>query len=313
MRILVTGGAGFIGSNLVFTLLGAGHDVGVIDDFSTGTMANLHPAAWFRRIDITTPELHGAVAEFRPEVVIHLAAQASVVVSQREPERDRLINVEGTRAVARAAAAAGSRRVISASSAAVYGTPASVPIGEADPKAPENPYGESKLAAEKALADELRPTGVDFASMRFANVYGPRQDWQGEGGVVAIFCARMTSGQTPTVYGDGRQTRDFIYVGDIVLALMEAAETGSTLALPGDDGPAYNISTGQETSVEMLIQHLRTPSGYFGPVEHAPAREGDVARSALDPTKAAEVFAWRSRVELGAGLARTAAWFKQPR
>ncbi|MDZ4655711.1 MAG: NAD-dependent epimerase/dehydratase family protein [Coriobacteriia bacterium] len=313
MRILVTGGAGFIGSNLVFSLLSGGHELGVIDDLSVGSMANLHPAAWFRRLDITDPALHDAVAEFRPEVVIHLAAQASVTVSQRDPERDRLVNVEGTRAVARAAAAAGVRRVLSASSAAVYGVPVSVPIGEADPKAPENPYGRSKLAAEQALADELRPAGVDFASLRFSNVYGPRQDWRGEGGVVAIFCGRMVSGEAPVVYGDGTQTRDFIYVGDVVFALLEAAETDATLALPGDDGPAYNISTGDETSVEMLVQHLRSPMGYFGSVEHAPAREGDVARSALGPQKAAEVFGWHSRVSLEAGLTRTAAWFTRPR
>jgi UDP-glucose 4-epimerase len=313
MRILVTGGAGFIGSNLVFSLLSGGHQVGVIDDLSTGSMANLHPAAWFRRLDITDSALHDAVGEFRPEVVIHLAAQASITASQRDPERDRLVNVEGTRAVARAAADAGARRVLSASSAAVYGVPVSVPIGEADPKAPENPYGRSKLDAEQALADELRPAGVDFAVVRFANVYGPRQDWRGEGGVVAIFCGRMAAGESPVIYGDGTQTRDFIYVGDIVFALLEAAEAEATLALPGEDGPAYNISTGAETSVEMLVQHLRSPMGYFGMVEKEPARPGDVARSALDPTKAGEVFGWHARVSLEAGLARTAAWFKQPR
>ncbi|MDO9557927.1 MAG: GDP-mannose 4,6-dehydratase [Coriobacteriia bacterium] len=313
MRILVTGGAGFIGSNLVFSLLSGGHQVGIIDDLSTGSMANLHPAAWFRGLDITDPGLQDAVADFRPEVVVHLAAQSSITVSQRDPERDRLVNIEGTRAVARAAAVAGARRVLSASSAAVYGTPVSLPVGEADPKVPENPYGHSKLAAEQALADELRPVGVDFASLRFANVYGPRQDPHGEGGVVAIFCGRMAAGEAPVVFGEGTQTRDFIFVGDIVLALIEAADTDVTLALPGDDGSAYNISTGDETSVEMLIQHLRSPAGYFGPVEHAPAREGDVARSVLDPTKAQEVFGWHSRVSLEAGLARTAAWFAQNR
>lgn len=313
MRILVTGGAGFIGSNLVFSLLSGGHQVGVIDDLSTGSMANLHPAAWFRRLDITDPGLPDAIRAFGPEVVIHLAAQASVTVSQQDPERDRMVNVEGTRAVAMAAAAAGARRVLSASSAAVYGTPVSVPIGEADPKAPENPYGHSKLAAERALAEVLRPAGVDFASLRFSNVYGPRQDWRGEGGVVAIFCGRMAAGEVPVVYGDGRQTRDFVYVGDVVFALLEAAETDATLALPGDDGPAYNIATGEETPVELLVQHLRSPMGYFGTVDHAPAREGDVLRSALDPAKSEEVFGWHRRVSLEAGLARTAAWFAQPR
>lgn len=311
MRILVTGGAGFIGSNLVFSLLAGGHQVGIIDDLSTGSMANVHPAAWFRRLDITGDGLDEAVAEFRPEVVVHLAAQASVVASQQDPERDRLVNVEGTRAVAAAAAAAGADRVISASSAAVYGTPVSLPIGEAHPKAPENPYGHSKLEAETALADVLRPAGVDFASLRFSNVYGPRQDWRGEGGVVAIFSARMSEGEAPVIYGTGAQTRDFIFVGDIVFAIIEAAAVDGELALPGEDGPAYNISTGEETSVSMLVQHLRSAAKYFGPVENAPAREGDVARSVLDPGKAREVFGWHSRVGLEAGLARTAAWFAQ--
>jgi len=308
MRILVTGGAGFIGSNLVWTLLSGGHEVGVIDDLSTGSFGNLHPAAWFRTMDITGPDLAGAVADFAPEAVVHLAAQTSVPASVADPVRDRLVNVEGTRAVAIAAREAGARRMLSASSAAVYGEPAVVPLPETSPKAPMNPYGESKLAAESVLAEELRDSGTDFASLRFANVYGPRQDWRGEGGVVAVFAARMNAKETPVIYGSGQQTRDFIYVGDVVAAIMAALESDAPLALEGDDGPAYNISTGSQVNLEELAASLRLTIGYYGPIDHADARPGDIEHSALDPAKAEEVLGWTAHAPLETGLGRTVAW-----
>lgn len=308
MRILVTGGAGFIGSNLVHALVGA-HEVGVIDDMSTGSAENIHPASWFRTLDILDPSLGSVVAEFGPEAVVHLAAQASVGESIKDPGRDRAVNVEGTRAVARAAAEAGAKRLVSASSAAVYGEPAELPLTETSPKAPANPYGASKLEAESVLAAELAGTGTDHASFRFSNVFGPRQDWRGEGGVVAIFAAAMSRGEAPTVFGDGKQTRDFIYVGDVVAACLDALLAGSPLAAEGPDGPAYNISTGRETSVDMLVAHLRSATGYRGPVHSAAAREGDVARSALDPAKALAAFGWEARSPLDATLAATARWF----
>ncbi|MFA5843916.1 MAG: NAD-dependent epimerase/dehydratase family protein [Coriobacteriia bacterium] len=313
MRVLVTGGAGFIGSNLVRLLIGAGHETGVIDDLSTGRVDNLHPASWFRRLDILDPTLATAVAEFAPEAVVHLAAQVSVGESLLDPVRDRLVNVEGTRAVARAAADAGVRRVLSASSAAVYGEPATVPLPETAPKRPENPYGESKLAAEGVLAEELRPRGVDFASLRFANVYGPRQDWRGEGGVVAIFAGRMALGENPVVFGSGEQTRDFVYVGDVGAAVFSALEWEGPLAAPGDDGPAYNVSTGEEISVETLTAHLRAAARFARPIEHAPARAGDIERSALDPGKARKTFGWSAAVGLPAGLELTVRWFAEHR
>ncbi|MBA4370184.1 MAG: UDP-glucose 4-epimerase [Coriobacteriaceae bacterium] len=308
MRILVTGGAGFIGSNLVHALVGA-HEVGVIDDLSCGSPENIHPASWFRTLDILDPSLGAVVAEFGPDAVIHLAAQASVTESIKDPARDRAVNVEGTRAVARAAAAAGARRLVSASSAAVYGEPAELPLAETSPKSPANPYGASKLAAESALADELAGTGADFASFRFSNVFGPRQDWRGEGGVVAIFTAAMSAGEPPTVFGDGKQTRDFIYVGDVVAACLEALLAEGRLADEGVDGPAYNVSTGRETSVDQLVAHLRAATGYGGPVDHAAAREGDVARSALDPAKARTGFGWAARSPLDSAIGATARWF----
>jgi UDP-glucose 4-epimerase len=308
MRVLVTGGAGFIGSNLVWTLLSGGHEVGVLDDLSTGSFANVHPAAWFRTLDITGPALGEAVSAFGPEAVVHLAAQTSVPLSLEDPERDRLVNVEGTRAVARAAREAGALRVLSASSAAVYGAPAVVPLLETSPKRPINPYGESKLDAELVIASELRGSGTDFASLRFANVYGPRQDWRGEGGVVAIFASRMNAQEPPVIYGSGRQTRDFIYVGDVVAAIMAALEAEQILALDGADGPAYNISTGSEVTIEELAAALRLTVGYYGSIERAEARIGDIERSALDPTKANDALGWSAHAAFETGLGRTAAW-----
>lgn len=309
MRVLITGGAGFIGSNLAWTLLTGDHEVGVIDDFSTGHLENLHPAAWFRTLDITGPELPDAVAAFAPEVVVHLAAQTSVPVSVADPERDRFVNVEGTRAVARAALACGARRVLSASSAAVYGEPETLPLPETARKAPTNPYGSSKLEAEGVLAAELRGTATDFASLRFANVFGPRQDAKGEGGVVAIFASRMQQKETPVVYGTGAQTRDFIYVGDVVGAIIAALLAENPLAGDGADGPAYNISTGTETSVDELASALRLATRYMGGIEKLPAREGDIERSVLDPSKARETFGWEAHAPFDTALGRTVGWF----
>jgi len=311
MRVLVTGGAGFIGSNLVHALLSGGHAVGVVDDLSTGKPDNLHPHAWFRTLDILDPTMPAVVAEFAPDAVVHLAAQASVSVSMWDPERDYAVNAEGTRAVARAALAAGATRMISASSAAVYGEPdeAMLPLLETAPKAPANPYGVSKLAAEGLLAEELLGRGVDFASFRFANVYGPRQDAAGEGGVVALFCAAMHLGEPPMIYGTGSQTRDFIYVGDVVGAIVAALHAEGPLGPELGDGSAYNISTGAETSVNDLLRALRETSEYWGAVESQPPRGGDVARSSLSPAKAERVFGWVANQNLETGLAMTWRWF----
>lgn len=311
MRVLVTGGAGFIGSNLVFALLSGGHDVGVIDDMSSGKAENLHPYAWFRTLDILDPALPAAAAEFAPDAVVHLAAQASVGASLRDPERDFAVNAEGTRAVARAAREAGARRMISASSAAVYGEPNALdlPLPELALKAPANPYGSSKLAAEGTMAAELAGSATDFAAFRFANVYGPRQDAAGEGGVVALFCASIGAGSAPVVFGTGEQTRDFIYVGDIVAAILAALLTEGPLALGVGDGSAYNISTGTETSVNELLMSLRQTARFLGAVDSRPARDGDIDRSSLDPSKAERVFGWAARQELDNGLAMTWRWF----
>lgn len=308
MRVLVTGGAGFIGGNLVHALINSGMDVGVIDDFSTGSMANIHPAAWLRSMDILDPGLDAAVAEFAPDAVVHLAAQTDVTRSIADPVRDRAVNLDGTVAVARAAVAAGARRMLSASSAAVYGPPESLPIREDAAKRPANPYGASKLAAESGLAEALAGTGVDFACMRFSNVYGPRQDGRGEGGVVAIFALRLAAGEKPIIYGDGRQTRDFIYVGDIVAFICEALEFEGTLTQSGPDGPAYNVSTGRPTSVLQIAAHLSAASHVLKTPEYREAREGDIADSVLDPGKAVATLGWAAGQALENGIAFTWRW-----
>lgn len=309
MRVVVTGGAGFIGSNLVVALIGAGHEVLVIDDLSSGDARNLDPRADTRTLDIRDPACAESIVRYRPQWVVHLAAQSSVPASIADPARDRSINVDGTRAIARAARDAGSQRLIFASSAAVYGEPEVVPLPETAEKRPTSPYGRSKLDAEAAVIEELQGSGTDLASLRFANVYGPRQDAAGEGGVVAVFCDRIRRGEPPVIYGDGSQTRDFIYVADVVGAIIAALEHQGRLASDGADGPAFNISTGQRTSVLELVGALRAASGYTGPVRHEPARAGDILHSALDPAKAEAVFGWRASVPLETGVGLTWRWF----
>lgn len=311
MRVVVTGGAGFIGSNLTFALLAGGNQVLVIDDLSTGSLDNLDPRADFRKLDILDESLPEVFESFGPDAVVHLAAQASVTVSLRDPERDRAVNAEGTRRVAAAAARTCTRRMVSASSAAVYGEPESLPLREDARKQPLSPYGSSKLEAESLLARELDGTGVDHASFRFSNVYGPRQDAAGEGGVVAIFCDRIRRKEMPVIFGDGRQTRDFIYVGDVVAAILSALAFEGRLASDGPDGASYNISTGVRTSVDELLMALRVAASWFGPAEHSEPREGDILHSALDPSRAREVFGWRANVELEAGASMTWRWFSQ--
>lgn len=306
MKICVTGGAGFIGSNLVDELLASGHEVAVVDDLSTGRATNLDPATHLEVLDILDGALASHMAAFRPDAVVHLAAQASVTASLRDPERDRLVNAEGTRRVAAAARAAGARRVISASSAAVYGEPVELPLKEESPKAPVNPYGTSKLEAESLLAAELHTSDLDFASFRFANVYGPRQAAEGEGGVVAIFMARVADGQAPVIHGDGAQTRDFIFVCDVVRAITFALAHSGRLR---DSGPAFNVSTGLRISVDELAEAVRVTSGYEGEVLHDAAREGDILHSALDPALAARAFGWRAQTALAEGMSATWAWY----
>jgi UDP-glucose 4-epimerase len=296
MRILVTGGAGFIGSHLVDALLDRGDEVAMADHLVRS------PKPWFGEALLRGAQLYvadvrdlnairPAFAAARPEIVLHLAAQADVRHSVTDPSFDAQVNVAGTVAVLEAAREVGARRVVMASTAAVYGDPAEIPTGEDAPIAPLSPYGTSKAAAEWYLAQYRRLYGISTLALRMANVYGPRQDPRGEAGVVAIFCGAAASGGRATVFGNGAQTRDYVYVDDVVAAWLAAAGSDITGAL--------NNSTGIETSVRELAEALDLAYDF------AAGRPGEIERSCLDPSAAATRLGWRAAVSLENGLRRT--------
>jgi UDP-glucose 4-epimerase len=295
LRALVTGGAGFIGSHLVDALVAQGDEVTVVDHLQRGHTDNLAGAlerVRLVRADVAdVGDMLAAFKAHRPEVVYHLAAQIDVRRSVEDPSTDAHVNVGGTAAVLEAAREAGSRRVLLASTAGVYGDPRDLPVPEDAPLAPLSPYGAGKAAAESYLALFRRLHGLSTLSLRLANVYGPRQDPHGEAGVVAIFCGAAAAGQAVTIYGDGKQTRDYIYVADVVAAFLAAGRSAV-------DG-VLNVATGTETSVRDLAERLGLQA------RHAPARAGEVARSCLDATAAVERLGWRASVPLADGLERT--------
>ena len=303
MKTLVTGGAGFIGSNLVDALVARGDDVAVIDDLSTGKRRNLERAlvngAELEPVDIRYAEAVGdVVARTKPEVIFHLAAQIDVRKSVADPANDSRINVEGTINVLAAAQAHGVPRVVNTSTGgAIYGEGKQLPAPEDHPTAPEAPYGLSKWCAEQYCEIFTRLHGMSTVSLRYGNVYGPRQDPLGEAGVIAIFCGKLLEGGTATIFGDGKQTRDYVFVDDVVAANLSAAEADAT-------GP-INIGLGQEKSVLDIVEVLKehAPDGFD--VEHAPERPGEVQHIALDPSRAREELGWQAQVELGEGLKRT--------
>jgi len=306
MRSLVTGGAGFIGSNLVDALLARGDEVTVVDDLSTGRRANLEGAlaagAELAELDVRDGEALRKLAEGRrPEAVFHLAAQIDVRKSLADPAFDAAVNVGGTANVLDAARAAECGRVVFVSTGgAIYGEGEGqqLPLAEDAPIAPLAAYGQSKYAAEGYLALYERLYGLSGVSLRLGNVYGPRQDPLGEAGVIAIFCGALREGRRPTIFGDGSQTRDYIYVGDVVAAALAAA--GSEAAGP------INIGTGRETSVLELVEALRELGGSDGfEPELAPARAGEVQRIALDASRAERELGWRPETDLTEGLRLT--------
>jgi len=303
--VLVTGGAGFIGSNLVDALVARGDDVAVVDDLSTGSRENLAGAlaagARLHVCDVVDrPALDALFARERPRLVFHLAAQIDVRRSVADPAADARVNVEGTVNVLEAARAAGAGRVVlSSTGGALYGEAERVPTPEEAPIRPLSPYGHAKHCAEGygRLLGELH--GLSFTALRYANVYGPRQDPLGEGGVIAIFCGKAATGGTPTVYGDGLQTRDYVYVGDVVEANL--------LAAASERVGCFNVGTGVETSVLELIEAVRgfaADGASFEP-RFEPAREGEVLRSCLDVSAIGDQLGWRARVDLVEGLRRT--------
>lgn len=298
---LVTGGAGFVGSHLVDRLLaaGGGHRVCVVDDLSTGSASNVSPNAEFHRVDICdATRLADVVARFRPDVVFHAAAQTDVRRSVREPDFDARVNVVGGLNVLRAAVAAGAGRIVYASSAAVYGNPARVPVSETDPTRPISEYGASKLAFEHYLGAYAARGLIEYAALRYANVYGPRQRSTGEAGVVSIFTRQMIAGEPVTIFGDGSKTRDYVYVGDVVEATVRAA------AGPSGEGVIANIGWGREVSDLELFRAVAAAAGYTGKPKYAPDRPGDVARSCLDGGVAQRIWDWRPSVPVADGVRR---------
>src|SRR3954447_26444917 len=309
MKTLVTGGAGFIGSNLVDALVARGDEVAVIDDLSTGRRQNLENAlsqgAELIELDIRDPQaVSDAVERAAPEAIFHLAAQIDVRKSVADPANDSRVNVEGTINVLSAALDHGVERLINTSTGgAIYGEGQILPAPEDHPVAPLSPYGNSKFCAESYCALFRRLHGLSTVSLRYGNVYGPRQDPLGEAGVIAIFCGKLLDGGRPTVFGDGTQTRDYDYVGDVVAANLAAAEA--------DGAGPYNVGTGVETSVLDLIEILRELGGddaaaSFEPV-FEPERVGEVQRIAITPALAGEELGWEPRVAVREGLELTLA------
>jgi UDP-glucose 4-epimerase len=306
MRAIVTGGAGFIGSNLVDALLERGDEVTVIDNLSSGKRTNLEGAiaagAALQVVDVREPDQVDAVFDqARAEVVFHLAAQIDIRVAVEQPILDASINVLGTIAVLDAARRTGVRKIVNTSTGGgLYGDADLLPTPETYEIAPMAPYGQSKLSAEGYCGLYTRLHGLASTSLRYGNVYGPRQDVHGEAGVVAIFCGHLIDGKTPTIFGDGRQTRDWVEVSDVVRANLMAADSEIT-------GPV-NIGHGQETSVLDLVQALNevTDRAPLKP-EHAPARAGEVQRSCLDVSRAKRELGWEPQVDLRDGLRRVLA------
>jgi UDP-glucose 4-epimerase len=296
MRALVTGGAGFIGSHVVDALVARGDHVTVLDDLSTGRRENVSSLATLEEGSIADAAAVGHIADgARPDVVFHLAAQVDVRRSVSDPIYDLSVNVGGTINVFEAARAMGARHLVFASTGgAIYGDTEVVPTPEEAPERPLAPYGQAKLAAEGYLRLLGDLHGVSVTCLRFANVYGPRQDPLGEGGVCAIFCGAAVAGRPVTIFGTGSQTRDFVYVGDVADACLRASE-GAPL------GP-FNIGTGVETSVTELAERLGLQA------EHAPERPGEVERSCLDAGRVAAQLGWTPGTDLAAGLEQTMAW-----
>lgn len=306
MRILVTGGCGFIGSHVVDRFVSEGHQVWALDNLSSGSRSNLHPGARFIGLDLQDARLAQEVAAVRPEAVFHLAAQIDVRISCADPVRDATENILGSLRLVEAGLAAGMRYFGFASSGgAIYGEAAG-PQSEAHPETPLNPYGVAKLSVDKYLHAYAVQRGLASASLRFANVYGPRQGAKGEAGVVAVFAKRLRDGLAPRINGDGAQTRDFVYAPD----LAEAA----SLALARRATGVFNLGTGRETSVRTLAERLCAASGLDpAAIEHLPGIPGEQRRSVLDPGKAGRELGWTPRTALDDGLGQTWTWFQANR
>ncbi|RPH81899.1 MAG: NAD-dependent epimerase/dehydratase family protein [Nitrospiraceae bacterium] len=304
MKVLVTGGAGFIGSHLVDRLIQEGHEVVVVDNLSTGKRRNLNRAARFFKLDIQSWRLERVFRNERPHLVMHLAAQMDVRKSVEDPIFDAQVNVLGTLNVLQQAIKHGVRKVVfSSSGGAIYGEQEVYPAPESHVTKPLSPYGISKLCGEQYLSYYQRVNGLQKVSLRYANVYGPRQDPDGEAGVVAIFIQKLLNNEQAIVNGNGRQTRDFVYVEDVVEA---------NLAVMGQEiQGTYNVGTGEETSINDLLRILVRHTNSTCKEVHGPAKNGEQARSVIDSSKLRQELSWEPRTELGEGLKRTVDYFRE--
>ena len=303
MKILVTGGAGFIGSHLVDRLLLEGHEVTVVDNLSTGKRRNINKAASFYKLDIQSSRLEKVFRNERPSLVMHLAAQMDVRRSVEDPIYDAQANILGTLNLMEQAFKHGTRKVIfSSSGGAIYGEQELFPAPEGHPTRPLSPYGISKLSGEHYLSYYQRVSGIQYVSVRYANVYGPRQDPEGEAGVVAIFIQKMLNSEQAVINGNGRQTRDFVYVEDVVEA---------NLAVMGQEVQGiYNVGTGEETTINSLFSIVKELTGSEFHEVHGPAKKGEQARSVVDAAKLRNELGWEPRVTLRDGLKKTVAYFR---
>ncbi|SFU43917.1 NAD-dependent epimerase/dehydratase family protein [Alicyclobacillus macrosporangiidus] len=295
MKVLVTGGAGFIGSHIVDALIEHGHEVAVVDNLSTGHARNLNPKASFYRVDVTDPAaLRDVFEREQPAAVIHQAAQVSVAQSVAHPAEDARTNILGTLHVLECSLACGAGKFVFASSAAVYGEPQHVPIDEAHPTEPISPYGIAKRTCERYIEVLCQGTALRPVILRYANVYGPRQDASGEGGVIAIFADRIARGEPLHIHGDGRQTRDFVHVADVARANLVAA----TIPVAG----TFNIGTGTETTVLEIAQVMIREADAPERLTFGPERPGDIRRSCLDVAAARERLRWEATIPMDQGL-----------
>jgi UDP-glucose 4-epimerase len=303
MKILVTGGAGFIGSHVVDRLVQEGHEVVVLDNLVTGKRKNINKAVEFYKMDIESSSLERVFRKERPSVVYHLAAQMDVRRSVEDPVFDARVNILGMLNVLEQAVKHGTRKVIfSSSGGAIYGEQEIFPAPESHSLRPLSPYGISKLSGEQYLMYYQRLTGIEYAILRYANVYGPRQDPEGEAGVVAIFAQKLLNGEQPIVNGNGRQTRDFVFVEDVVEANMAV--------LAREAQGVFNVGTGQETTINTLFQILLEQTKSTAKELHGPAKKGEQQRSVIDATKFRQELGWDPKVTLEEGLGRTVEYFR---